>query len=42
MLERDCLDPAQHHRAVLGLADQIGQRLRGESQIAGRLTLTVR
>ncbi|MFI1396506.1 DNA polymerase thumb domain-containing protein [Streptomyces sp. NPDC020681] len=42
VLERDCLDPAQHHRAVLGLADQIGQRLRGESQIAGRLTLTVR
>jgi DNA polymerase-4 len=42
VLERDCLDPAQHHRAVLGLADQIGQRLRGESQITGRLTLTVR
>ncbi|MER5436308.1 ImpB/MucB/SamB family protein [Streptomyces sp. NPDC002588] len=42
MLERDCLDPAQHHRAVLGLADRIGQLLRGESQIAGRLTLTVR
>ncbi|MGP4091436.1 DinB/UmuC family translesion DNA polymerase [Streptomyces sp. KR55] len=42
VLERDCLDPARHHRAVLGLADQIGQRLRGESQIASRLTLTVR
>ncbi|KPI07462.1 DNA-directed DNA polymerase [Actinobacteria bacterium OK074] len=42
MLERDCLDPAQHHRAVLGLAEQIGRRLRGESQVAGRLTLTVR
>ncbi|WP_030678964.1 DNA polymerase Y family protein [Streptomyces cellulosae] len=42
VLERDCLDPVRHHRAVLGLADQIGQRLRGESQIAGRLTLTVR
>ncbi|MER5518395.1 hypothetical protein [Streptomyces sp. NPDC002763] len=42
MLERDSLDPAQHHRAVLGLADRIGQRLRGESQVAGRLTLTVR
>lgn len=41
-LERDCLDPAQHHRAVLGLADQIGQRLRGERQITSRLTLTVR
>ncbi|MGW1875106.1 DNA polymerase Y family protein [Streptomyces sp. NPDC001975] len=42
VLERDCLDPAQHHRAVLGLADQIDQRLRGEQQSAGRLTLTVR
>ncbi|MDH6216771.1 DNA polymerase Y family protein [Streptomyces pseudovenezuelae] len=42
VLDRDCLDPAQHHRAVLGLAEQIGQRLRGERQIAGRLTLTVR
>jgi len=42
VLERDCLDPMQHHRAVLGLADQIGQRLRGESQVASRLTLTVR
>ncbi|MFI2349846.1 DNA polymerase thumb domain-containing protein [Streptomyces sp. NPDC019443] len=42
VLERDCLDPARHHRAVLGLADHIGQRLRGESQIANRLTLTVR
>ncbi|AVH59579.1 MULTISPECIES: DNA polymerase Y family protein [Streptomyces] len=42
VLDRDCLDPAHHHRAVLGLAEQIGVRLRGESQIAGRLTLTVR
>ncbi|MFJ9033876.1 ImpB/MucB/SamB family protein [Streptomyces sp. NPDC102274] len=42
VLDRDCLDPGRHHRAVLGLADQIGQRLRGEGQIAGRLTLTVR
>ncbi|MGW0579778.1 DNA polymerase Y family protein [Streptomyces sp. NPDC002920] len=42
VLERDCLDPAWHHRAVLGLADRIGQRLRGERQIAGRLALTVR
>ncbi|MEH0422160.1 ImpB/MucB/SamB family protein [Streptomyces sp. B21-083] len=42
VLERDCLDPAQHHRAVLGLAERIGQRLRGENQVAGRLTLTVR
>ncbi|MGW6912042.1 DNA polymerase Y family protein [Streptomyces sp. NPDC054940] len=42
VLERDCLDPAQHHRALLGLADRIGGRLRGEGQVAGRLTLTVR
>ncbi|MFC9247995.1 ImpB/MucB/SamB family protein [Streptomyces sp. NPDC057136] len=42
VLDRDCLDPGRRHRAVLGLADQIGQRLRGERQIAGRLTLTVR
>ncbi|MFI6251024.1 DNA polymerase thumb domain-containing protein [Streptomyces sp. NPDC051016] len=41
-LDRDCLDPAQQHRAVLGLAGQVGQRLRGERQITGRLTLTVR
>ncbi|MFJ2830896.1 DNA polymerase thumb domain-containing protein [Streptomyces sp. NPDC087263] len=42
LLDRDCLDPAQQHRAVLGLAEQIGARLRGENQVAGRLTLTVR
>ncbi|MFF7983998.1 ImpB/MucB/SamB family protein [Streptomyces sp. NPDC007901] len=42
VLDRDCLDPGGHHRAVLGLADRIGQRLRGESQVAGRLALTVR
>ncbi|MEG3629209.1 DNA polymerase Y family protein [Streptomyces poriticola] len=42
VLDRDCLDPAQQHRAVLGLAEQIGGRLRGERQITGRLTLTVR
>jgi DNA polymerase-4 len=41
-LSRDCLDPAQHRRATLGLADRIGQRLRGERQFAGRLTLMVR
>lgn len=41
-LSRDCLDPDRHHRAVLGLADRIGQRLRGGRQFAGRLTLTVR
>jgi DNA polymerase-4 len=42
MFDRDCLDPARHHRAVLGLADRIGQRLRGTGQVTGRLTLTVR
>ena len=42
VLARDCLDPAQQHRAVLGLADRIGGRLRGERRTAGRLTLTVR
>lgn len=42
VLDRDCLDPSGHHRAVLGLADQIGQRLRGERQITSRLSLTVR
>ncbi|MFD9498646.1 ImpB/MucB/SamB family protein [Streptomyces sp. NPDC060035] len=42
VLDRDCLDPAQHHRAVLGLAERIGQRLRGESRVTRRVTLTVR
>ncbi|MFJ8281893.1 DNA polymerase thumb domain-containing protein [Streptomyces griseoviridis] len=42
VLDRDCLDPDRHHRAVLGLTDRIGQRLRGDGLIAGRLTLTVR
>ncbi|MEU2380255.1 DNA polymerase Y family protein [Streptomyces misionensis] len=42
VLERDCLDPAEQHRSVLGLADRIGQLLRGERQVTGRLTLTVR
>lgn len=42
VFDRDCLDPAQQHRAVLGLADQVGQRLRGEAQITSRLTLTAR
>ncbi|MFJ9930786.1 DNA polymerase-4 [Streptomyces misionensis] len=42
VFDRDCLDPAQQHRAVLGLADRVGQRLRGEAQITSRLTLTAR
>ncbi|MGW1468788.1 DNA polymerase Y family protein [Streptomyces sp. NPDC002308] len=42
VLDRDCLDPGLHHRAVLGLAERLGQRLRAGHQVAGRLTLTVR
>jgi DNA polymerase-4 len=42
LLDQDCLDPEQHHRAVLSLAGRLGQRLRAEGQVAGRLTLTVR
>lgn len=42
VLDRDCLDPAQHHRAVLGLAEELGRRLRNEAQVTGRLTLTLR
>ncbi|MFE3738089.1 ImpB/MucB/SamB family protein [Streptomyces sp. NPDC059096] len=42
VLDRDSLDPTQHHRAVLGLAHHTGQRLRQEKQVAARLTLTVR
>jgi DNA polymerase-4 len=42
VLDRDCLDPARHHGAVLGLADRIGQLLRAGGQVTGRLTITVR
>ncbi|MFJ4716952.1 DNA polymerase thumb domain-containing protein [Streptomyces sp. NPDC088785] len=42
VLDRDCLDPAGQHRAVLGLADRLGQLLRAQDRVAGRLTLTVR
>lgn len=42
VLDRDCLDPGLHHRAVLGLAERLGQGLRAGHQVAGRLTLTVR
>jgi DNA polymerase IV len=42
ILDRDCLDPEQRHRAVLALAEQLGQRLRSESRVTGRVTLTVR
>ncbi|SEP04970.1 DNA polymerase-4 [Actinacidiphila rubida] len=42
ILDRDCLDPAQHHAAVLALAEQIGIRLRDTHQVTNSLTLTVR
>ncbi|WNI19734.1 DNA polymerase Y family protein [Actinacidiphila sp. ITFR-21] len=42
VLDRDCLDPDRHHAAVLGLAEQLGLRLRADGQVAGRLALTVR
>ncbi|SHN11778.1 DNA polymerase Y family protein [Actinacidiphila paucisporea] len=42
VLDRDCLDPAHHHRAVLGLAEELGRRLRTEAQVASRLMLTLR
>lgn len=38
----DCLDADQHRRALLGLAHQLGARLRDDGQAAAGLTLTVR
>lgn len=38
---RDELDPAQHRRALLALADDLGARLRGSGQVATGLTCTV-
>ncbi|WP_189959974.1 DNA polymerase Y family protein [Streptomyces alanosinicus] len=38
---RDELDPAQHRRALLALADDLGMRLRTSGQIATGLTCTV-
>ncbi|MET7443484.1 hypothetical protein, partial [Streptomyces sp. NPDC005568] len=40
--DRDELDPAQHRRALLALADDLGARLRTTGQIATGITLTVR
>lgn len=42
VLTHDCLDPAEHHRTVLDLAEQLGHRLRTGEQITGALALTVR
>lgn len=39
---RDELDPAQHRRALLALADELGTRLRVSDQIAQGLTCTIR
>ncbi|MER5227890.1 DNA polymerase Y family protein [Streptomyces flaveus] len=39
---RDELDPAQHRRALLALADDLGARLRHSGQIASALTCTIR
>ncbi|MGW3653774.1 DNA polymerase Y family protein [Streptomyces sp. NPDC000878] len=38
----DELDPAQHRRALLALADDLGTRLRADGQITSSLTCTVR
>ncbi|MFD4024376.1 hypothetical protein ACFWRV_12765 [Streptomyces sp. NPDC058576] len=39
--DHDELDTDQHHRAVLGLAQELGRRLRASDEIAQALTLTV-
>ncbi|MFD3945528.1 hypothetical protein [Streptomyces sp. NPDC058579] len=39
--DRDELDPEQHHRAVLGLVEQLGAQLRHDQSIAAALTLNV-
>jgi DNA polymerase-4 len=40
--DRDELDPEQHRRALLALAEQLGIRLRGDQQVCRVLVLTVR
>ncbi|MGW7210041.1 DNA polymerase Y family protein [Streptomyces sp. NPDC054837] len=42
VFSRDELDPAEHRRALLALADDLGIRLRTSGQIAHGLTCTVR
>ncbi|WP_405669035.1 hypothetical protein OG379_41065 (plasmid) [Streptomyces sp. NBC_01166] len=39
--DRDELDPEQHHRTVLGLAEQLGSQLRDTDAVCQALTLTV-
>ncbi|MFJ9580697.1 DNA polymerase thumb domain-containing protein [Streptomyces sp. NPDC101191] len=39
--DRDELDPAAHRRALIGLADELGSRLRASGQIASGLTCTI-
>jgi DNA polymerase-4 len=38
----DELDPVRHRGALLGLAEEVGTRLRAEGSVAGALALTVR
>ncbi|MEV6048344.1 DNA polymerase Y family protein [Streptomyces xanthochromogenes] len=38
----DELDPAQHHRALLALADELGQRLRASHEVCRGLAIVVR
>jgi DNA polymerase-4 len=42
ILDRDQIDPAAHHRAVLALAQQVGIRLRDAHQVCRRLILSIR
>ncbi|MGW9564139.1 DNA polymerase Y family protein [Streptomyces albidoflavus] len=39
--DRDELDPDQHHRTVIGLAEQLGSQLRDTHAVCQALTLTV-
>ncbi|MGW6869363.1 DinB/UmuC family translesion DNA polymerase [Streptomyces sp. NPDC054901] len=40
--EHDVLDPAEHRRALLSLAEEVAARLRDQRQAAGGLALSVR
>ncbi|WP_329127490.1 DinB/UmuC family translesion DNA polymerase [Streptomyces sp. NBC_01465] len=40
--DHDELDPAEHRRALLALAQDLGARCRSDQQAAGGLSLTVR